>query len=103
MDVVARTAEIAQAIPNEDERNLTAVLILLVSAKNLSEEDVLRLKEALMMTDVVKIIVCDGYEKGIKKGRESALLETARNMLAMGWKRSLSSKRRGWTGSRWRS
>ena len=51
---MAKTAEVAGAIPNEEERNLAAASILLMSAKNLSEEDVLRLKEALIMTDVMK-------------------------------------------------
>ena len=53
-DVVAKTAAIAGAILDEEERNLAAALLLLLCAKNLSEEDVLRLKEALIMTDVMK-------------------------------------------------
>jgi len=79
-DVVEKTAAIAQAIPDDDERNLAAALILLMSAKNLSEEAVLRLKEALMMTDVVKVIARDEYEKGKIEGK----IEVARSMLARG-------------------
>lgn len=91
-DVVAKTAEIAGSIPDEEERNLAAALILLISAKNLSEEDVLRLKEGLMMTDVVKIIARDeaqkarneGRQEGRREGRRAALVQAARNMLAGG-------------------
>ncbi len=86
--VVAKTAELVQAIGDAQERNRTTALLLLISAKNLSDDAVERLKEGLTMTDVVKIIGREEHARGLAEGREAGreegLVEMAGKLLASG-------------------
>ena len=69
-EVLQRTLELALAIVDENERNLMAGILLGLSGKAMSDEDVDRLKEVLRMTDPVKAIEREAAES---KAREIAI------------------------------
>lgn len=75
-EVLQRTLDMALAIPDANERNLMAGILLGLSGKAMSDEEVDRLKEVLKMTDPVKAIEREAAEG---KAREIAI-----NMLMKG-------------------
>jgi len=75
-EVLQRTLDLALAIPDANERNLMAGILLGLSGKAMSDEEVDRLKEFLKMTDLLKAIEREAAEG---KAREIAI-----NMLMKG-------------------
>ena len=69
-EVLQRTLDLALAILDENERNLMAGILLGLSGKAMSDEDIDRLKEVLRMTDPVKAIEREAAES---KAREIAI------------------------------
>ena len=69
-EVLQRTLDLALAISDDNERNLMAGILLGLSGKAMSDEDIDRLKEVLKMTDPVKAIEREAAES---KAREIAL------------------------------
>jgi len=75
-EVLQRTLDLAIAIPEDNERNLMAGILLGLSGRAMSEDDIQRLKEVLKMTDPVKAIE--------REAADVKAREIARNLLAEG-------------------
>lgn len=79
-EVLQRTLDLAVAIPDDNERNLMAGILLGLSGKAMNEDDIQRLKEVLKMTDLVKAI----EQEAAREAAESKAREIALTMLAEG-------------------
>ncbi|MCI0184665.1 hypothetical protein MM817_02962 [Acidibacillus sp. S0AB] len=75
-----RTLRLIQAIPDPHEQSLTTIVMLWISGRMMTEEQEKRLKEALKITNILREIIQEAEDEGIKAGREKGL-EQARIVL----------------------
>ncbi|OPG16700.1 hypothetical protein [Ferroacidibacillus organovorans] len=78
--IVQRTVELAMSIPDQDEQNFMAAILLELSGKMMEESDAKILKEVLRMRNIVKEIEIEAEARG----EVLAKMEIARNMLRNG-------------------
>ncbi|WP_153005149.1 transposase [Ferroacidibacillus organovorans] len=82
--IVQRTVELAMSIPDQDEQNFMAAILLELSGKMMGESDVKLLKEVLRMRNIVKEIEMEAEARGEARGETLGKLSIARNMLRNG-------------------
>lgn len=88
----AHVLRLTQAIPEPAEQNYVTALIFGLSARQLTPDQIARLKEGLQMTEVLREFAEEamqrgreeGRQEGLAQGRQTKALEVARHLLAMG-------------------
>lgn len=79
-EAFSEIVELVQRLPDREEQNYVAALILGFSGRILSDEQMETLKEALGMADLLKAI----KEEGKKEGRQEEKREVAKRMFQEG-------------------
>ena len=74
-DIIIKSIEVAQEIPNNNMKNNTLMLLYALFDKFGDEKSKNKFKEVIVMTEIGKMIYNDGLQEGMEKGMEKAKSE----------------------------
>lgn len=80
-DIIIKSIELAQDIPNDNIKNNTLMLLYALFDKFGDEKSKNKFKEVIGMTEVGKMIYNDGLQEGMEKGIEKGMEKAKSEML----------------------